>query len=136
MSYLQEAIDIESLFATEWAAGPNTPIAYDNSDYDETSGVPYVRLLIQSSSARQIELGKSTNNYRHDGTIVVQVICASDDNGTAIARGLADDVADIFRSRFIGTGIVCKTPDFDRVGQYGDYYQINVNTEFHRDTIF
>lgn len=135
MSYRQEAIDIESLFATEWALGPNTPVEYDNSDYDPSTGVPYVTLTVQSGTAFQADLGKATNTYRHNGLIIVQVHTPVDE-GSAVARGLADEVAAIFRTRFVGAGIITKTPDFDRVGVSGAYYQINVLIQFHRDTIF
>lgn len=135
MSYEQEAIDIESLFAAEWAAGPNTPVEYDNSDYNISAGVPYVTLTIQSGPAFQADLGKPTNTYRHNGLIIVQIHTPVDE-GSAIARGLADEAATIFRTRFIGAGIITKTPDFDRIGVSGAYYQINMLIPFHRDTIF
>lgn len=135
MSYTQEAIDIESLFAAEWAAGPNTPVEFDNSDLDAIREGPYVTLVVQSGTAFQADLGKPTNTYRHNGLIIVQ-IHAPLDQGTAVARGLADEVATIFRTRFVGAGIITKTPDFDRVGVSGAYYQINVLVPFHRDSIF
>lgn len=136
MSYVTEITDIEQLFATEWAAGPNTPIEYENSDFDVSSqGVPYVSLLVKSGFAFQADLGKASNTYRHNGLIVVQIHTPVDE-GSAVARGLADDAANIFRTRFIGAGIVTKTPDFDRVGRNGAYYQINLLIPFHRDTIF
>lgn len=136
MSYLQEAIDIETLFSTEWAlAQPNIPIEFDNSDYDPETGVPYVTLTVISGTAFQACLGKATNTYRHNGLIIVQIHCPVDE-GSAVARGLADTAAQIFRTRHINSGIVTRTPDFDRVGRNGAYYQINVLVPFWRDTIF
>ena len=134
MSYVQEAIDIETLFATEWAAGPNTPVEFDNSDFTAPTTGPYVTLIILSGSAYQADLGKPTNTYRHNGLIAIQ-IHGEKDEGSAGARSLYDAIAGIFRTRFVGTGIVTRTPDFDRVGVIGAYYQINVLVPFHRDTI-
>lgn len=136
MSYLQEQIDIDSLFAAQWALGPNTPIEWDNSDFDPSNAQePYVSLLIQGHSARQAELGKPTNVHRHFGDIIVMVFTPLD-QGSAVAKGLADDAANIFRSKFIGSGIVTRSPHVSRVGRIGAWFQVNVTTRFHRDTVF
>jgi hypothetical protein len=136
VSYLQEQIDIDSLFATQWAAGPNTPIEWDNSDFDPSNAQEaYVSVVVQGISARQVELGKATNNYRHFGDIVVMVFTPVDQGGAA-AKTLADAAANIFRSKFIGSGIVTRSPNVSRVGRIGSWFQVNVTTRFHRDTVF
>lgn len=136
MSYLQEQVDIESLFAAQWAAGPNTPIEWDNSDFNPSdTQESYASLLVQGISARQVELGKPENTHRHFGDIIVMIF-APLDQGSASVKTLADSAANIFRTKFIGSGIVTRSPHVSRVGRIGSWFQVNVTTRFHRDTVF
>lgn len=139
MSYLQEHIALTDWFKTQWSS--LTPVQWENTDLRPPRNAqgepdPYVVFTIQNGPSEQIEFGKPTNNYRHNGMVIVQVL-VPEDKGTDVVLGLADAVAGIYRSKqFTAPNIVLKSPQVGRVGRNSGYYQLNVVIQYHRDDTF
>ena len=90
-------------------------------------------LRILNADADQISLG-SDPYYRNVGVISIAVM-TPEGIGSATAKGYCDALSAIFRSAQF-SGILCRTPRIEEVGNMDGYYQIQVITEFQRDETF
>ena len=129
MGYEAERQAIESRFTTQWASATN--IAYDNVDYTPTPDQAFVTLRILPDGSVQASLGDSPL-FRHPGIIIVGVF-VSQGQGTKIARDFADTAMAIFRSAPVFSGILCRAPYMEVIGEKEGWYQIDVIVPFQRD---
>lgn len=138
MSYAQEWRTIAGLIAAEWDA---TVIAWPGVGFDPpTDGSSWVRVTTRGVDAFQagLAVGAGARRFRHAGMVFGQVFVADTPTGGAkeAALALADDFAAIFREADIA-GFRFRAPRADDVGSDGHgWYQVNVLTEFERDSTF
>ena len=132
MGYEDERAAIEAKFTTGWAGA--TPIAYENVKYTPVAGTAFVSLDIVPAGSNQITLGDSPL-YRHGGAISIGIYTPKW-QGTKIAKDYADAAAAIFRNANAFSGILCRAPYMDVVGEKDGWYKINVIVPFQRDEIF
>lgn len=88
---------IESRFATQWAAGPNTLVCYDNVPFimpEEPE--PWVRVEVYDGSVDRASLGP-THLERSTGTAFFTVYVKKGE-GSVEAREFVDEIINIFRS--------------------------------------
>lgn len=124
MSYLQEKLDIEAYFITNWA---ETPIKFENDEASESGD--WVRLSIQNGESKQMSLGDDPV-FRHPGTVFVQIFTKTD-AGSGRALALADIVDQLFRNLVL-TNLQFRVPQVRRVPSSSEWFQINVSTDFYR----
>lgn len=123
MNYSEEKVAIEQYFESNWS---HTPIVFENGESINTS--EWVRLTILNGEAFQASLGDNPA-FRHIGVVIVSIFIPKD-VGSGRALQLADLVDSIFRLATI-SGIVFRVPQIKKIGG-GDWYQVNVSTEFFR----
>ena len=130
MSYLQEKLDIEGFFRSNW---PDTPIVFENGESleDET----WVRLTIVNGLARQVSMGDDPA-FRYNGVVYVQIY-ADKGIGTARPLALADKADNLFKNLVLGNlrfkvPQVRREPIKQQVNLRPSWLQINVSTEFYR----
>ena len=127
---------IQSRVVTEWADA--TPVKWPNVDFAQPKGTPWIAVHIQDAGAVKGAIGSGTGSLeRYAGVLICQVF-APEDTGTAIAKGLADDFAALFKDIQISSGssgtITFDLPSFREIGTVeSGLYQINVNCPFRRD---
>lgn len=124
MSYLQEKIDIEGFFLTNW---PHTPVVFENGESSQADD--WVRLTIQNGDAFQASMGDNPA-FRHIGVVFVQIFTKTD-AGSGRALELVDFVDQLFRNLVL-TNLRFKVPQVRRVPSSSEWFQINVSTEFYR----
>jgi hypothetical protein len=120
---------IESRFKTNWTA---TDISIDNVSYTPDANTAFVRLQIREFDAFQSSMA-TTPCHRFIGIIHIQIMVPVG-TGTNIARGYADDAADIFRNASF-SNVQCKSPRIIRVGDIGEHFQYSVLINFWYDAI-
>lgn len=136
VGYVDENTAIRTLFNAGW--GSTTRVAYENEKFEPQGNEQYVALIIRPDVATQLELGDSNGvHFRHPGLIFVMVFVPSD-QGNAIALGLADQAADIFRrqnSTFTDGRILYETPTVEPIGITDEgYFHVNVVIPYKRDS--
>lgn len=132
MTWESEIEAIETRFNTEWAAGPNTPIRFENDPRSAPTSGEWVECVVIPATAERSTLG--IRNHRYTGFININIY-VSKGTGTNRARVLADTAAAIFRDQQF-SGIVCRSPDIVIVGDVNGFYQINVSAPYWRDYVF
>lgn len=132
MSNAAELLAIEDRFKNQWAAA--TPIAYENVAFVPPSNAAWVRLSVLQASSQQQTLGASNALHRTVGVIIVSIFTPKNAGGKAAAT-LADNAAAIFRNKQF-SGITCRSPYKQTLGQSGDYHQVNVSVDYYRDDIY
>lgn len=135
MSFFADHTAIESRFETLWVDGSEarTPVAYENVDFKPKAEESFVRLTIIDGESRQASLEDSPL-HRRIGIIVIQIFTRPG-LGTQPAEALADYAAIIFRSVQF-SGITCRSPEYRKIGEVEDWYQINVEVPFYVDEQF
>ena len=135
MSFEADHAAIESRFQTAWIDGSSarTPIAFDNVDFKPAREESFVRLTIIDGEAKQASIEENPL-HRRVGIIVIQIFVRPGD-GTKPAEVLADHAATIFRAVQF-SGITCRSPEYRKIGQVEDWYQINVEVPFFVDEQF
>lgn len=119
---------IEQLIRDNWVA---TPIAWDNVEYVPVAGTAFVRVTITQVDAVLTTGNALTGNYRESGLITVQVFTPHDQGGQINAE-LSTDMQNILRGYSIDR-LYIQAPRVVRVGQYKEFFQNNVLTEFYYD---
>jgi len=132
MGYDEERAAIEAKFQTDWADA--TPIAWDNVKHQYTPDESFVELSIINGVADQISLGNNPL-HRHMGIILVKINTPID-NGTGVALTYADTIMAIFRNALTFSGITCRTPRAEKVGEVDGWYRVNAIMPFQRDEVF
>lgn len=125
MSYVQEKSDIETFFTANW---PHTDIMFENGDYTGSND-EWVRLTVLNGEAYQASMGDDPA-FRFPGVVVVQIYTKTD-KGSGRALQLADFVDGLFRILVLGR-INFKVPQVRRDPNPGEWFQINVSTDFYR----
>lgn len=87
---------IESRFATQWAAGPNTLVCYDNVPFImPAEPEPWVRVEVFDGSVDRASLGRK-HLQRSTGTAFFTVYVEKS-TGSVGARELVDKIIEIYR---------------------------------------
>lgn len=131
MSFTDVNNGIQSFFKTEWEASYNTPIAYQNIDYDSDSIEEWVRLVVFWEDQTQSSRGADCQYHRFYGSVMVQIFTPVN-QGMNRGLDLAHKVVDILSSRSI-QGAVLETAGALVTGQTNNWNQLNVNCDFHYD---
>lgn len=135
MSFEQEQFDLESRFATQWAALANGyPVIYDNSPISPPASGPWLRFRVHDVDSNIAGIGGTKTLHRNSAFIEIVV---SDDKGvgSARAKGLADDAAAIFRDARV-TGFRFKSPWPQRLGEVDGWFRYALTIRFERDAIY
>ncbi len=133
MSFAATRQAIEERFRDFWLA--RTKVHYENTAFEPTHGVAWVRLSIREGEGNQIELAANPL-HKFAGLIIVQVF-TPENTGTSDARLLADVAAECFRSVSFAAGasgqITCQTPSAQTIGvDDAGWFQINVVAPYTR----
>ena len=124
-------VALENFFTTRWKASYNTPIAYQNIDYDSEGVDEWVRFSVYWEDAVQASLGNDCRLHRFYGSIIVQIYTPVNQG---IKRGLqlTNEVIDILTSQQI-SGAVLGTASTRMIGQTNNWEQINIRCTFWYD---
>ncbi|MDF1685360.1 MAG: phage tail terminator-like protein [Parvibaculaceae bacterium] len=96
MDYNDAAAAIQGRFQTQWAGA--TDVGYDGHDFTPPEDANSVRLTIVDGAGFNRSIGSPGSNLvRYAGSILVQIFVPGGE-GAKTVRGLADDVAAIFRN--------------------------------------
>lgn len=130
MSFEAAQIAIESRLAANFTA---YPIKWQNVVFDEETESIFVDLQVKEHDSERASLGPNPL-HRSLGIISINVY-VPENSGTATGRGIADDLAAIFRDASF-SGIICRSPVVRNIGSYEGHYVINMSVPFHRDEQF
>ena len=119
------AILINDRLVSNWT---ETPIDFDNVDYNPSSGVPFVRLQIEWTSNDVISIG---GRERGEGYIDLSLFIPAN-TGTQHVAGMADRLKLIFDKWDTGA-LKFKVGRKIRVGQKEEWYQEKVLVPFTFD---
>lgn len=125
MNYLEEKVAIETFFKTNWTY---TPIVYENGQANNDTN-EWVRISIVNGNARQVNLGDNPS-FRVTSVVYIQINTRKD-----VGSGRAIKLADIADSMFKNLdldGLRFKVPQVTRNPNPGEWFQVNVSTEFYR----
>lgn len=130
MSYQTALAAIEQRFQTQW--GTTTPVQWPNRNYEPVAGDEWVRLTVLDGQSFMAGMGFSSNLFRHPGLIIVSIFVPRG-SGERRVNELVDSVSGIWRNAQFGE-ILCRAPSVEKVGESGEWYQVNVSVPFQRDT--
>lgn len=116
---------IESRLSSNWSA---TPIDFDNMPFQAAVGTPFIRCQVEWAGTEQIGVG---GRFRGEGVIIIGIFTPMH-TGSRAGNKLADDVATIY-NLYQYQGLKCRFASTMRIGQYREWYQINVNIPFQYD---
>lgn len=125
--------EVMTHFLNEWTATPQNRVVYGsnwNSDFND--GLPWIRVSVSESSSNIMELGSRFTRLR--GIITVQCFVPYDAGDKAITN-LVDSVRNLLQNRLIGGVVNCEGTIFRNVGIRGNWYQVNVDTDYYYDDI-
>lgn len=109
-----------------------TPVAYDNTYFDNNALDKWVRLSVIPGSPKPM----GAHCYRERGNLVASVFVKRESEATEAYR-LADVIGNLFKLQRVN-GIVMELPEIVRVGiTSGDsenWFQINVFVGYYYDT--
>lgn len=135
MSFADTAATIRQRFATEFALiRASVLVAYANRQFTPPENGEWVRLnIVEGGSVLAGLAGPGANLYRNSGVVTVQIfVPVAVGDGTAYE--IADDIAEIFRSKLVD-GVRFRTPATSPAGPDGAWYQRNVTVPFTADQI-
>lgn len=127
MSFDTARRDIEQRFTDNWAL---TKIAYDNVEFVPKEGEAWTEISIFEDRTRRINIGRP-GRHRTTGTIIIGIYVPVN-TGTAVARGYAADIADIFRDQTFN-GITTTDPSVSNAGRDRQWYKLNMSIPFRWD---
>src|SRR5690606_24319898 len=85
------------------------------------------RFAIRSGDEQQTELGTVSSRYRTPGVAFVQLF-GPPDRGNGVLLEAADAIADAFRGKALGNGVVTiLRATVKDIGRNGAHYQVNVD---------
>jgi len=128
MSFATARRDIELRLRDNWAT---TTIAYDNVAFETPAGdTAWVAVRVFEDTSARITIG-NPGVHRQSGLIAIYIYVPQN-TGTQVARGYADDIAAIFRDKQFN-GITCREASVTNVGDFEQWYQVNVTIPFYWD---
>jgi hypothetical protein len=128
MSFAEAQIAIESRFDTNFTACEKK---FQNAGYRPKADTNFAEIFVVEADNRRVEIGSTNPLHRTTGLISVN-IHTKIGIGTNTGRALADTAADIFRDTSF-SGITCRSPLVQNIGEVEDWYIINMTCEFYRD---
>lgn len=105
----------------------DSPVAWQNSTPFSGSD-PWVRFSFFSGAVEKTSVGNDVNHYRLTGQVVVQVF-VPEGSGDGESDRLKWAVVDVFRG-FRSGGLSCLDPEFQTVGAFDGWFQVNVKIPF------
>lgn len=132
MTTRAEARDaILTQFSTEWATLTTPPALF----YDDVTGdlppatSPWARVNIQNVFGEQTSLGEAgARIFEHSGIVTVQIFTPVGD-GLDLSDTLVEKALDAFEGRST-SGIWYKNARAVDIGEDGDWYQVNIKSDF------
>lgn len=122
---------IQAFFKTAWEASFNTPIAYQNVDYDSVTIDEWVQLYVFWDDQEQASKGAGCRFHRFYGNVLVKVFTPVN-QGMKRGLELSNEVIEILTARTI-EGAVLDTAGPLIIGQINNWHQINVACDFFYD---
>jgi hypothetical protein len=116
---------IETHLSDNWVL---TPIDFDNAPFESNAGEAFLRCQVEWASTEQIGVG---GRYRGEGIVLISVFSPAN-SGSRNANEMADDIAAMF-NLYQYNGLKCRFASTMRIGQYREWYQINVIVPFQYD---
>lgn len=124
---------ITDMVATEFsAAQPTVAIDYENVDFDEPRGAPWMRVTIVDGMDRREDLGSETR-FRTHGVVNFQ-IQVPENTGTATMRAIKESLEAVFLDKQVsmdGGSITFCNGDFKTPRQVNGWYSRSYQIEFH-----
>lgn len=111
---------------------PTVPVDYENIDFDEPRGLPWVRLTVIDGMDRREDLG-SSNRFRTEGVVNFQ-IQVPENTGTATLRAIKETLEAAFLDKQVsmnGGSITFCNGDFKTPRQINGWYARSYQIEFH-----
>lgn len=127
MNFEAEHKAIEARLENNWT---ETAIAFDNIEFQEQGREEFIRLTILDGASKQASL-EDKPLYRNIGLIAIQIFVRPG-SGLQRAEKLGDMLAEIYRGAQF-SGITCKAPQYQRVGEKENWFQVNLNIPFYMD---
>ena len=124
----------EQRMSTQWnLIHSDIRVIYDNTGEKAQTGETYLKFEILDNETDRKSIGITNRLYREFGFLNINVFVEKG-TGTRYARGLADDVATIFRDVYV-SGIWYRSPFIKRIGEsnQGEFFQYNVSVPFQAD---
>jgi len=124
-------ISVETQFADNWTATDITDETDfgDNNRFTPPQDSEWVRVITSILSTQNAEVGKDFQ--RSIGIITVECY-APINTGEKALNDLIDSVKTIFQNKSFG-GVECFATTPVRIGERGNWYQINAKTDFKYD---
>jgi hypothetical protein len=133
--YAQDLKTLESRFNANWST---TVISWQNVDDPAIppANTAWVEFSVLHGGSNNIGFGAEAQLHRLAGIIDIGIFVPKG-TGLRTAVMYADTIAAIFRDWEDETsGIVCRSPYINVVGQSGEYEQVTVTIPFGRDATF
>lgn len=122
---------IQDYFKTSWQSTINSPITYQNVDYDSRGVDEWVRISIFWDDQEQASKGIGCTYQRYYGSIIVQIYTPVN-QGMNRGLALASEVINILTARTI-EGAVLDSAGAAIMGQTNNWHQVNVSCDFFYD---
>lgn len=120
-------------FNTEWTTlGTPAPVAWENVEYEPTTGTSYVQFVI-----RQVEADWGSPGWADNLGAVIIAVYVPINQGPEVGETLAEQVASCFRNKtFDSDSGWFDLPSAEPIGVYDGFYQINVRIPwYHQETV-
>lgn len=130
MTYAAEQAAIQTRFYNNYTA---TQVKYDNIEFTPTPGTAFAEFEIHDGEQHPISVA-DTILYRNPGIISINIHIPLN---TSIQTGMAyaDTAAAVFRGQQF-SGITCRGAGITRIGEFDQWFIINVSIPFFRDEAF
>ena len=130
MTYQAERQAIESRFYNNYTA---TDVKYDNVEYTPTPNRPFLEFEIHDGEQLPISTA-DTILYRNVGIISMNLHVPIN-TAAQTGMGYADTAAAVFRGQQF-SGITCRGASITRIGEFDQWFIINISIPFFRDELF
>jgi hypothetical protein len=136
LTFAQARDEILALVKTAWDTTTFSMLWQDKPEEKPTGRTPWARTTLRHTGGGQASLANigGVHRFNRDGLITVQIFTPSGE-GLSRAYDLCKVIADAFEGVTTVGGIWFTNTTLTEVGQEGDWFQINVTTQFTYDEL-
>lgn len=136
LTYKQARREILSKFKTAWDTTSYEAFYDDVKKQRSSSSSPWAVVTLRHTAGRQSTLSSDVGNRRFSrtGTLTVQIFTSAG-KGLQESYDLAKVVSDAFEGSYTPGGVWFRNLTLREVGRDGEFFQVNVITEFTYDEI-
>jgi hypothetical protein len=136
LTYSQARDEMLALIKTAWDTTTFPMLWQDKPEEKPPTRTPWARTTLRHTGGGQASLVSfnGVSRFNREGIITVQVFTPS---GEGLSRGynLCKVISDVFEGAVTAGGVWFTNTTLTEVGQDGDWFQINVNTDFNYDEL-